>query len=164
MREFNGFDDPTSHNLWVLERQAEAEPYGDHEAPQRFLEHLITVVKMLPTPVRNLFPMGNCFIGIFIGKSRQRGAMSTGDPSRRKSSLGWTVSRPSANASSPIRSVWRIIATPTLRLHDRQSARNLVLQGPIEGDALLLALDLMAIGHASSATPSVPADAAGDMP
>ena len=63
MRELNGFDDPTSHNLWVLERQAEAEPYGDYETLQRFLEHVITVVKMLPTPVRNLFPMGNCFIG-----------------------------------------------------------------------------------------------------
>ncbi|WP_036140883.1 hypothetical protein [Luteibacter sp. 9135] len=63
MREFRGFDDPTSHNLLVLERQAESEPYGDHEALQKLLEHLITVVEMLPKPVRDLFPLGNCLIG-----------------------------------------------------------------------------------------------------
>lgn len=66
--------------------------------------------------------------------------------------------------ASPSATGWRITPTPTLLLHDRQSALNLVLQGPIESDALLLALDLLAIGHASSETPLVPADAAGDMP
>ncbi|MGR0116407.1 DsbA family protein [Ralstonia pseudosolanacearum] len=57
-----------------------------------------------------------------------------------------------------------ITATPTLRLHDRRSGRSLVLQGPVEGDALLSAIDWLATGDASSATPPVPANAAGDMP
>jgi hypothetical protein len=63
VRNFNGFDDPTAHNLWVLEQQAQAEPYGDHEALQRLLEHVISVVDMLPVPVKQLIPMGHCFIG-----------------------------------------------------------------------------------------------------
>jgi hypothetical protein len=63
MRDFKGFDEPTSHNLRVLEHQARAEPHGDYESLQRLLEHVISVVNMLPKSVGNLFPMGNCFIG-----------------------------------------------------------------------------------------------------
>lgn len=37
-----------------------------------------------------------------------------------------------------------IKATPTLRLHDRQSNRTILLTGPVEGDSLLSALDMMA--------------------
>ena len=62
MRNFDGFDEPTAHNLWVLEQQAEAQPYGDHEALQNLLVHVIMVVRMLPAPVGDLFPMSNCFI------------------------------------------------------------------------------------------------------
>lgn len=63
MRECNGFDDATTHNLWVLEQQAQAEPYGDYEALQSLLVHVITVVKMLPASIGDLFPMNNCYIG-----------------------------------------------------------------------------------------------------
>lgn len=36
-----------------------------------------------------------------------------------------------------------IVATPTLRLIDRQTGKTLTLQGPIEGDTLLSAIDLL---------------------
>lgn len=36
-----------------------------------------------------------------------------------------------------------VAATPSLRLVDRQSGQSLLLQGPVEGDALLSALDLL---------------------
>jgi hypothetical protein len=36
-----------------------------------------------------------------------------------------------------------ITATPTLRLLDRRSGKTLTLRGPIEGDALLSAIDLV---------------------
>jgi hypothetical protein len=42
-----------------------------------------------------------------------------------------------------------IAATPTLRLQDRQSGKTLLLHGPVEGDALLSAIDLLAAGRAA---------------
>lgn len=55
-----------------------------------------------------------------------------------------------------------ITATPTLQLHDRRSGRNLVLQGPVEGDALLSAIDLLAAGNGAPAVASSsPAMSAG---
>ena len=63
-------------------------------------------------------------------------------------------------------------ATPSLRLLDRQTGQAILLQGPIEGDALLSAMDMLAAEDptsdvaASPATPTseLPADAVGDMP
>lgn len=49
-----------------------------------------------------------------------------------------------------------ITATPTLRLHDRETGRHLVLQGPVEGDALLSAMDWLAAGNAAPAIASSP--------
>ena len=41
-------------------------------------------------------------------------------------------------------------ATPSLRLLDRQTGQAVLLQGPIEGDALLSALDMLAAGDMSA--------------
>ena len=65
-----------------------------------------------------------------------------------------------------------VTATPSLRLLDRQTGQAILLQGPIEGDALLSAMDLLVAGEMASdapgspATPTseMPADAVGDMP
>ncbi|MGK8652407.1 DsbA family protein, partial [Pseudomonas aeruginosa] len=65
-----------------------------------------------------------------------------------------------------------VTATPSLRLLDRQTGQAILLQGPIEGDALLSAMDMLAAGDmasdaaASPATPTseMPADVVGDMP
>lgn len=62
-----------------------------------------------------------------------------------------------------------VSATPTLRLQDRDSGKTLMLPGPVEGDALLSAIDLLAAGGAAvaptkPATKEMPADAIGDMP
>ncbi|HCI3240615.1 TPA: disulfide bond formation protein DsbA, partial [Pseudomonas aeruginosa] len=65
-----------------------------------------------------------------------------------------------------------VTATPSLRLLDRQTGQAILLQGPIEGDALLSAMDLLAAGEMASdapgspATPTseMPADVVGDMP
>jgi len=65
-----------------------------------------------------------------------------------------------------------VTATPSLRLLDRQTGQAILLQGPIEGDALLSAMDMLAAEDAASdaaaspATPTseMPADAVGDMP
>ena len=46
-----------------------------------------------------------------------------------------------------------IAATPTLRLHDEHSGKALLLPGPVEGDALLSALDLLATGKAPTLLP-----------
>ncbi|TEO19033.1 DsbA family protein [Pseudomonas aeruginosa] len=46
-----------------------------------------------------------------------------------------------------------VTATPSLRLHDRQTGQAILLQGPIEGDALLSAMDMLA----SDDTAAVPA-------
>lgn len=65
-----------------------------------------------------------------------------------------------------------VTATPSLRLLDRQTGQAILLQGPIEGDALLSAMDMLAAegtasdAAASSAAPTseMPADVVGDMP
>ena len=61
-----------------------------------------------------------------------------------------------------------ITATPALQLRDRESGRVMLLHGPVEGDALLSALDLLAVGIMATADPphppDMPAGLAGDMP
>ena len=58
-----------------------------------------------------------------------------------------------------------VTATPSIRLHDRQTGQAILLQGPIEGDALLSAMDLLAAEDAATPpTPEMPADVVGDMP
>jgi flagellar hook-length control protein FliK len=58
-----------------------------------------------------------------------------------------------------------VTATPSLRLHDRQTGKAILLQGPIEGDALLSAMDMLAAGDpAATPTSEMPADVVGDMP
>lgn len=61
-----------------------------------------------------------------------------------------------------------IAATPTLQLRDRDTGKTLLLHGPVEGDALLSALDLLAAGNTavpeSPHPPDMPASVAGDMP
>ncbi|MFU5616603.1 DsbA family protein [Pseudomonas aeruginosa] len=55
--------------------------------------------------------------------------------------------------------------TPTLRLLDRQSGKTLLLHGPVEGDALLSAIDLLAAGGTTeTASKEMPAESLGDMP
>ncbi|MDQ4393832.1 hypothetical protein RBT98_13395, partial [Pseudomonas aeruginosa] len=54
---------------------------------------------------------------------------------------------------------------PSLRLLDRQTGQAILLQGPIEGDALLSAMDMLAAdGPTSTPTSEMPADVVGDMP
>lgn len=65
-----------------------------------------------------------------------------------------------------------VTATPSLRLLDRQTGQAILLQGPIEGDALLSAMDMLAAENPASntaaasatATSEMPADVVGDMP
>ena len=58
-----------------------------------------------------------------------------------------------------------IKVTPTLRLLDRQSSKTLLLHGPVEGDALLSAIDLLAAGGITeTASKEMPAESLGDMP
>ncbi|MGQ0697488.1 MAG: DsbA family protein [Panacagrimonas sp.] len=61
-----------------------------------------------------------------------------------------------------------IAATPALQLRDRESGRTLLLHGPVEGDALLSAVDLLAAGSTTASesldSPDMPASVAGDMP
>ncbi|HBP4889991.1 TPA: thioredoxin domain-containing protein [Pseudomonas aeruginosa] len=65
-----------------------------------------------------------------------------------------------------------VTATPSLRLLDRLTGQAILLQGPIEGDALLSAMDMLAAedpasdAAASPAPPTseMPADVVGDMP
>mgnify|MGYP001017047487 CR=1 FL=1 len=58
-----------------------------------------------------------------------------------------------------------IAATPTLRLQDRQSGKTLLLRGPVDGDALLSAIDLLAAGGVEApSTKEMPAEPIGDMP
>ena len=47
-----------------------------------------------------------------------------------------------------------VTATPSLRLLDRQMGQSILLQGPIEGDALLSAMDMLSADEppATSAT------------
>ena len=55
-----------------------------------------------------------------------------------------------------------------LQLRDRESGKTLLLHGPVEGDALLSAIDLLAAGSTTVAepahSPDMPAGVAGDMP
>ena len=52
-----------------------------------------------------------------------------------------------------------VTATPSLRLLDRQTGQAILLQGPIEGDALLSAMDMLAADDTSAAsTTEKPAD------
>lgn len=54
-----------------------------------------------------------------------------------------------------------VTATPSLRLQDRQTGQAVLLRGPIEGDALLSAMDMLAVGDmAATPAPENPADAA----
>ena len=58
-----------------------------------------------------------------------------------------------------------IKVTPTLRLQDRQSGKTLLLHGPVDGDALLSAIDLLAAGGTNeTASKEMPAESLGDMP
>ena len=58
-----------------------------------------------------------------------------------------------------------VTATPSIRLQDRQTGQAIVLPGPIEGDALLSAMDmLVAEDAAAPPTTEMPADVVGDMP
>ncbi|WP_061959380.1 DsbA family protein [Cupriavidus pauculus] len=57
-----------------------------------------------------------------------------------------------------------VTATPALQLRDRETGRTLLLHGPVEGDALLSALDLISTGAEPSRTPDMPAASIGDMP
>jgi len=57
-----------------------------------------------------------------------------------------------------------VTATPSLRLLDRQTGQAILLQGPIEGDALLSAMDMLAVeGTAAARAAEAPADA-NEMP
>lgn len=63
-----------------------------------------------------------------------------------------------------------VTATPSLRLLDRQTGQSILLQGPIEGDALLSAMDMLATEDPASGAAAatrlseMPADVVGDMP
>ena len=61
-----------------------------------------------------------------------------------------------------------IAATPALQLRDRETGKTLLLHGPVEGDALLSAIDLLAAGGTTVAEPAhsadMPTGVAGDMP
>lgn len=59
-----------------------------------------------------------------------------------------------------------ITATPTVKLSDNQSGRTLVLPGPVEGDALLSALDLLSADGDThqEKTAGTPVDAENSMP
>lgn len=62
----------------------------------------------------------------------------------------------------------QVAATPTLRIEDRQSGRHLTLSGPLDGDALSSALDLLSASTEAeidlSESPRMPADIVSDMP
>ena len=58
-----------------------------------------------------------------------------------------------------------VAATPALQLRDNKTGKTLLLPGPVEGDALLSALDLLAVsGAADLPSKEMPADPVGDMP
>lgn len=62
-RPFEGFDDPTTHNLRVLEHRSQQEPYGHAEDMQTMLVHVIGTHGMLPKPLCVLIPIGRCYMG-----------------------------------------------------------------------------------------------------
>ncbi|MEL7630308.1 thioredoxin domain-containing protein [Pectobacterium aroidearum] len=55
-------------------------------------------------------------------------------------------------------------ATPSLRLIDQQTNRAMLLTGPVQGDALLSALDLLSAPQTSDEEPKLPADITGHTP
>ena len=58
-----------------------------------------------------------------------------------------------------------VTATPTLQLRDNRTSKSLLLAGPVEGDALLSAFDLLtASGAVELPSKEMPADLVGDMP
>ncbi|URW83102.1 DsbA family protein [Alcaligenes sp. DN25] len=58
-----------------------------------------------------------------------------------------------------------VTATPSIRLHDRQTGQAILLQGPIEGDSLLSAMDMLSADEsAATFSTEMPADVVGDMP
>jgi protein-disulfide isomerase len=61
-----------------------------------------------------------------------------------------------------------VSATPSVRLHDRQTNQSILLQGPVEGDLLLSAIDMLASGEADTAPNAhiteMPANDVGDIP
>ncbi|HDS1368482.1 TPA: DsbA family protein [Stenotrophomonas maltophilia] len=57
-----------------------------------------------------------------------------------------------------------VTATPSVRLLDRQTGRAVLLQGPIEGDALLSAMDMLAAEDPASDTAAAPATPTSEMP
>lgn len=55
-----------------------------------------------------------------------------------------------------------IVATPTVKLHDNETGRSLLLPGPVDGDALLSAIDLVSADEISArAGDKLPADFVG---
>ena len=62
-RPFEGFDDPTTHNLRTLEHRSQQDPYGHAEDMQEMLVHVIGTHDMLPKPLRALIPISRCYMG-----------------------------------------------------------------------------------------------------
>jgi protein-disulfide isomerase len=56
-----------------------------------------------------------------------------------------------------------VTATPSVRLHDRQTDQAILLQGPIEGDSLLSAMDMLS-ADTTIHTPAVPAKPTKETP
>jgi len=58
-----------------------------------------------------------------------------------------------------------VTATPSLRVLDRETGKAILLQGPVEGDALLSAMDMLAAGDSSiTHSKDAPGDAVGNLP
>ncbi|UVH51885.1 thioredoxin domain-containing protein [Pseudomonas sp. CBSPBW29] len=60
-----------------------------------------------------------------------------------------------------------VAATPSVGLQDRQTNHEIILQGPIEGDALQSAMDMLSTDDQAAPpvkAPSTPDDTVGDMP
>ncbi len=57
-----------------------------------------------------------------------------------------------------------VTATPSLRLHDHETGKAILLQGPVEGDALLSAMDMLAADEPiNAAATAVPANILNDI-
>ena len=86
---------------------------------------------------------------------------------RQPSSSVWRANGPRRRSAQTAEATSSgVTATPSLRLHDRETGKAILLQGPIEGDALLSAMDMLAAGDpaATPTTSEMPADVVGDMP
>ena len=56
-----------------------------------------------------------------------------------------------------------VTATPSLRLQDRETNKTILLQGPVEGDALLSAMDMLVTGDSGTTqSTEAPANAVGN--